>query len=230
MESNENAIQKIKVSIIRGGGCIAFIEKFLSSTKYLNTKYVRISNIISASSATIIVFWADLEFTYELYLLLHKLPISKKVWIFLTDMDHLLTPTVDNLDLSPFHGNLAIQLRKKEIPGLMNFLWNIALEKYGSNDFFVRFKSLLYQCDQHMGMVLYNTCRQDVVKMKQLMSTKTLVESYCLYNAVYVLAYALQEFTASRYWLEKHKLGTSPTLANLKPWMVISANMSNLSK
>ncbi|KAM5145614.1 vomeronasal type-2 receptor 26-like [Mantella aurantiaca] len=192
-ESHESAIQKIKASILREGGCIAFVKKFLSFTKYLNTEYIRIANIISASSATVIVLWADLEFTYELYLLLHKLPIPKKVWIFLTDMDHLLTPTIDNLDLSPFHGNLAIQLRKREVPGLRDFLWNTTLEQYDNNDFMIIFKFFLYQCDRHDGMLLYNTCRHDVEKKKKLMSAETLVESYCLYNAIYALAYALQE-------------------------------------
>ncbi|XP_072286982.1 vomeronasal type-2 receptor 26-like [Pyxicephalus adspersus] len=219
-ESNENAIQTIKASIIHGGGCIAFIKKFLSSTKYLNSEYVRIAHIITASSATVIVFWADLEFTYELYLLLHKLPISKKVWIFLTDMGHLLTPTIDNLDLSPFHGNLGIQLMKHEVPGLMEFLWNTTLEQYDNTNFIILFKSSMYHCNQHKGKVLYHTCRHDLEKKKKLMGAETLVESYCLYNAIYALAYALQDLLTSRYWLEKHRLGTSPALTNLKPWML----------
>ncbi|XP_075692775.1 vomeronasal type-2 receptor 26-like [Rhinoderma darwinii] len=215
VESNENAIQKIKLSITRAGGCIEFTEKFLSSTNYRFTEHVRMAKVISDSSATIIIFWADLEFTYNLYLLLHELTKTKKVWILLTDMDHLLIPTLDILDLSPFHGTLAIKVKKLEIPGLMPFLWNVTLDHYAFCNFISNYKFFIYECERCKDGLLY-TCKHNKTKKKILMGLETLVESYRVYNAIYALAHALQMFMASKYWKESHRQGAA--LSYQRPW------------
>ncbi|XP_069610580.1 vomeronasal type-2 receptor 26-like [Ranitomeya imitator] len=208
VESNENAIQKLKSSIITQGGCIEFTEKFLGSTNYWITEYERIAKVISESTATIIVFWADLEFTTNLYFLLHTLTRTEKVWIILTDMYHLLNPTTDIFDLSPFHGALAVQMKTMEIPGLMPFLWNITLDQYTFCNFIFLCKIVLYECKLVDGKLLHHTCKHDKAK-KILMGVETLVESYRVYNAIYALAHALHMFMASKYSKESQIEGVS---------------------
>ncbi|XP_056394669.1 vomeronasal type-2 receptor 26-like [Hyla sarda] len=218
VESNENAIQKLKFSITIGGGCVEFTEKFRSSSNYMFSEHIRIAKVISDSSATIIVFWADLEFTYNLYLLLHRLTRTKKVWIFLTDMEHLLLPTIDNLDLTPFHGNLAIQMKKLKIPKLMPFLWNITLDQYTFCNFIFFYKTILYNCKLFNNGPLYHTCIHDQSKKMKLMGLETLVESYRVYNAIYALAYAFQMFLVSKYRKDLHKEGA--VLSYPHPWKI----------
>ncbi|XP_071979060.1 vomeronasal type-2 receptor 26-like [Engystomops pustulosus] len=191
VESNENAIQKLKISIMKGGGCIEFTEKLRSSTNYRSTEYKRVANVISDSSATIVVFWADLEFTVKLYIVLKELIKTRKVWIFLTDMDHLLMLT-KNLDFSFFNGTLAIQMQKLEIPGLMPFLWNITLDQYTHCHFILHYKAIMYKCEVVNSSLLYETCKHDMTKKKSLIGEETLVDSYHIYNAIYALANALQ--------------------------------------
>ncbi|XP_075117019.1 vomeronasal type-2 receptor 26-like [Leptodactylus fuscus] len=214
VESNEDAIQKLKFSIMRGGGCIEFTEKLLSSTNYMSNEYVQVAKVISDSSATIVIFWADLEFTFKLYRLLYELTKTKKVWIFLTDMDHLLILTI-NLDISFFNGNLAIQMKKSEIPGLMPFLWNITLDQYGFCNFILYYMMSMCECEVVNGSVLYHTCQNDMAK-KMLMGLETLVDSYQVYNAIYALAHALQRLMASKSWKVLHREGAA--ISYQLPW------------
>ncbi|XP_066438163.1 vomeronasal type-2 receptor 26-like [Eleutherodactylus coqui] len=216
VESNENAIQKLKYSITRGGGCIEFSEKFLSSLNYKDSEPERILKVISNSTATVIIFWADLEFVYNLYRLLENLTRTKRVWLLITDMDHLLMPTIDELDLSPFHGALEIQMRKKEIPGLMSFLWNITLGQYTECYFILYYKAIIYDCESLNGSVLIKTCKHNKTRKMRLLGSMTLVSSYPVYNAIYALAHALQMFMDSKYWKELHR--EKGALSHLLPW------------
>ncbi|KAM4019324.1 vomeronasal type-2 receptor 26-like [Anomaloglossus baeobatrachus] len=216
VQSNENAIQKLKSSITTQGGCVAFTEKFFISTNYKFSEHIRMGKIISESSATIIIFWADLEFTYSLYILLHNVTRTEKVWIFLTDMYHLLIPTIDNLDLSPFHGTLSIQMTKQEIHGLIPFLWNITLDQYTVCYFILLYKIILYECELVDGKLVYHTCKLNTAKKRSLMGLETLVESHRVYNAIYALAHALHMFTTSKYWEESQIEGEALSYAH--PW------------
>ncbi|XP_069800133.1 vomeronasal type-2 receptor 26-like [Dendropsophus ebraccatus] len=218
IDNNESAIQRLKSSITIGGGCVEFTEKFRSYSNYLFTEHTRIAKVISDSSATIIIFWADLEFTYGLYLLLHELSRTKKVWIFLTDMEHLLMPTIDKLDLTPFHGNLAIQMKKMEIPKLMPFLQNITLDHYNFCNFIFCYKSIIYQCEIFNGVVLNDTCSHNTTKKMMLLGLETLLESYRVYNAIYSLAHAFQMFMVSKDWKELHREEASPSYPH--PWKI----------
>ncbi|KAM3912124.1 vomeronasal type-2 receptor 26-like [Leptodactylus fuscus] len=216
VDSNEDSIQKLKSSIMRGGGCIEFTEKFLSSTNHESIEHLQMANVISKSSATVIVFWADLEFTFKLYRLLKKLTSTKKVWIFLTDLDYLQIPLTDTKDLNQFHGNVGIQIKKLEIPGLMPFLWNVTLDQYTVCKFTYFFKFVMYDCENVNGSVLYRTCKHNMARKKMMMGLETVVDSYQVYNAIYALAHALHMFMVSKSWKELHRERTAPSYR--LPW------------
>ncbi|XP_040262280.1 vomeronasal type-2 receptor 26-like [Bufo bufo] len=117
-------------------------------------------------------------------------------------MDHLLIPTIDNLDLDPFHGSLAIQMKKMEIPGLAPFLWNITLDQYTLCNFIFNYKVIIYECKLFDGYLLPHTCKHNKKKKAMLLGSEALADSYQVYNAIYALAHGLQMFMASKYWKE----------------------------
>ncbi|KAM4641734.1 vomeronasal type-2 receptor 26-like [Discoglossus pictus] len=197
-ESSENAIEELSNIIVGDGACIDFKEKFLSVKKYISFEYTTMAEKIMRSSATVILFWADLEFTFSFYSLLNKFLISNKVWLIVSDMEHLRTPTID-IDLTQFHGSLAFQISRREIPGLMPYLLNRTLDQYPETLFKIMFKVLTYECPKSFSLVRHHTCRHDKKKAEKMMGDQTSVASYRIYNAIYALAYALHGLFSSRY-------------------------------
>ncbi|XP_018416996.1 PREDICTED: vomeronasal type-2 receptor 26-like [Nanorana parkeri] len=80
LESNENAIQKVKAFIISGGGCIAFIKKLRSSTKYLNTECLNffIKRVYFTNTAGEHIYFDKYGDAIGEYDLVNRISIQKK--------------------------------------------------------------------------------------------------------------------------------------------------------
>ncbi|XP_053330110.1 vomeronasal type-2 receptor 26-like [Spea bombifrons] len=221
-EINESAVQRLTVVITKNGGCIDFSKKFLSFFKYKSDEYIRMSETIAKSSATVILFWADLEFTFNFYLVLRNLLTSRKVWIIMTDMEHLLTPTIDTLDLSPFHGSLGFQISRRDVPGLMPFLLNATLEQHPESDVTYFFKILTYRCNRSRDYLYLDTCRHDLQQKKQLLGAQISLAGYRVYNAVYALAHALHDLLTYRCQKERDNNNGVAALCpkDVDPWQL----------
>ncbi|XP_007440987.1 vomeronasal type-2 receptor 26-like [Python bivittatus] len=211
-DNGEKFVQNMVSMFVQKGICSSFIERFPVMT-YTNNIFdlvemgIKMYKRMMRSTADTVVVHGEIDHIITLRLLsksLHSLWTQSKVWIMAAQIDFTSLPFQRMEDIDFIHGALSFAIHTKEVLGFRNYInmRNPVLEK--ENSLMRLFWRNAFQCSFSDSMIDEEDgipCTGEE-KLETLPTTVFEMDmtshSYCIYNAVYVVAHALHDFHASR--------------------------------
>ncbi|XP_068960302.1 vomeronasal type-2 receptor 26-like, partial [Petaurus breviceps papuanus] len=189
--------------IRRNKACVAFTEKIPVSERRHAESQVDFMPRIMASSAMVIIVHGDPDSLMILRYSQHPFFGIWKVWIITSHWDVTMKPYSHYA--YPFYGALIFSHQTSEIPGFKEFLRTITPNKYPGDIFLKSFWVSAFGCPDEPTKLERDDCSPNAsLEMLPLhyfdMPMSSL--SYLLYNAVYAVAWALQEILYAKSEIE----------------------------
>ncbi|KAG2462795.1 CASR protein, partial [Polypterus senegalus] len=186
---------------IKPFGCIAFTETFPKAQEKF--KYLQIINTIKHSTAKVIVVFSPTANLIALSTEIIQHNLTGRQWVA-SEAWSTSNTVATNENFPFFGGTIGIAIRRGEIPGLDNFLFQIRPTSDPNNNLILRFWETMFECKFQETVNNQNDTAFPVSKMctgyEDIKSTRTAYTdvsesraSYNVYKAVYALAIALHE-------------------------------------
>ncbi|XP_048372616.1 vomeronasal type-2 receptor 26-like [Sphaerodactylus townsendi] len=199
-----------------------YMEGYLKSFSKLYEKMMGSdSNIIifNGQSRSFMVASGLIELTHTKYMV----PKPKgKVWIVTA---HMELKTYDNpigCDVQTFHGMISVAIHSSELQGFQEFFKSRKPSSAEGDVFLKDFWSYTFHCalpNSVLGNVHQANCTGDeTLKDLPAFEVSMTGHSYSIYNAVYVVAYALQAMHSSKVGAKMQ--GERKKLPNQQPWQL----------
>uniref|UniRef100_A0A4X2LGM6 G-protein coupled receptors family 3 profile domain-containing protein n=1 Tax=Vombatus ursinus TaxID=29139 RepID=A0A4X2LGM6_VOMUR len=178
----------------RKGVCLTFMLKIPPNENYSLFPHSEVMGILHATSANVIIFYGsdnvvfDWEFEKEDYLSYNKVCITTSQWDFSMRPNTLLVES--------FSKSLIFSSQRKEIPTFIPFMRAIKPAKYPEDIFLKTFWSLFFPCPLNEKQWKEEDCSINTsLEMLPLRNFDMSMSSrsYNIYNAVYAVAWALQQ-------------------------------------
>ncbi|XP_044526955.1 vomeronasal type-2 receptor 26-like [Gracilinanus agilis] len=179
--------------------CVAFTEKIpVSERRHAESQVAFMPRIIGSSAKVIIVHGDTDSLMILRYSQLHTIPIWK-VWIITSHWDVTVRPY--SRDSETFHGSLIFSHQTSEIPGFKAFLGTVTPAKYPGDIFLKSFWVSAFECPDEPAKLEREDCflnaSLEMLPLHYFDMTMSGL-SYLVYNAVYAVAWALQEMLQTR--------------------------------
>ncbi|XP_053117327.1 vomeronasal type-2 receptor 26-like [Hemicordylus capensis] len=217
-DNGEAFVQTVLPMYSRRGICFDFIEIFLQLTfsshidKMIAKVYEKI-HIVMGSTANVAIVYGEIQSMMFLRALLEistfeEISGKSKVWIMTAQMDFTSLPLQRSWDLDFLHGALSFAIQTKNVIGFQKFVWmrNPTSEK---DDGFIKvFWQEAFLCSFPTSEV--DDERRKICTGEEKLETlpgsvfemSMTGHSYSIYNAVYVVAHALDAMHSSKF---KHR-------------------------
>ncbi|XP_043929432.1 extracellular calcium-sensing receptor-like [Protopterus annectens] len=218
---------KVKEELIKTGACIAFSETIPALHSDMKIQYI--SETIRKSSANVIVVYSVDVDLYPLMLVNAQNNVTGKVWVG-TDgwtQSYLLSKSDF---LRTLQGTLSFLVRKGNISGFTEYIYSLNPYRNPNDIFLKQFWELVFNCKLQILENNYknmtkesNVCvgdetledmKLDIFKLNDLRNT------YNIYNAIYAVAYALQDMISCRYREGPFGNGTCAVMNDFQPWQL----------
>ncbi|KAJ7313806.1 hypothetical protein JRQ81_005520 [Phrynocephalus forsythii] len=213
----EEFAQTVKLILTRHSICVAFLEKAPSFSAAVTSNgypYYIFNNIRALHSllftkANVVIGYGDTSYMLGLELLLHQHEKStrrllQKIWITTAQWDFTSKVFLSTWNVKHFHGSLSFAIHKNEPPGFHSFLQNFNPYEHSSSSFIQQFWKDAFGCAISNSLKSTRNLKICTEKDKLESLPQTVFEmsmsgeSYNIYNAVSVLAYALQAICSSK--------------------------------
>ncbi|XP_043929410.1 extracellular calcium-sensing receptor-like [Protopterus annectens] len=222
--------QILKEELSKAGACIAFFETI--ATVNTDNKIQYISEIIQKSSTNVIVIYAADITIFPLMQEIARNNVTGKVWIACDSWIDFPLLSHTNY-FKTFQGTLGFMMRRGEMPGFKEFIHRLYPTNDPENIFLKVFWEMVFDCKLHYPEM--NETIQEKVKQGQICTGDEKLEltglhffdleqlrfTYNVYNAVYAVAYALQNLTSCKSGVGPFTNGTCTTINNFKPWQLL---------
>ncbi|XP_029440282.1 vomeronasal type-2 receptor 26-like [Rhinatrema bivittatum] len=209
-DSSSRAVQILKESIERNGGCIAFVEIFSTNNIIPPEKLRKRFQSIRASSVNAIIFYSDKDALLHEHANIMKTP--GKVIITTAEWDIY---SVDN-DLGFKNNTLAFTIEKKNIPSFFKFIRETDLTRLPSTEYTKDwFRGL---CGSYCPKTVRRSCSKNTLPYYPHCTAKHFASSYAVYNAVYALAHALHEMVMPGFRKDTTRRAEGHRLLDGLPW------------
>ncbi|MEE6512413.1 hypothetical protein FKM82_019376 [Ascaphus truei] len=214
----QEGILATKMEIMRTGACIAFIESILISQPDRNTPHL--SRVITESNASaVVVFSSDANFLLVVEELLRR-NITGKIWVACESWSTSAVVTKERY-WGVLRGTIGLTPHSGQIPGFREFLNTSHHQKTPDDIFMIEFWEQNFGCKwERTGTPLHNGTRL-CTGQESLGSTFSNIQAlwltYSVINAVYALAWALQDVLM-------HRQECCPELrgrCTFQPWEVL---------
>ncbi|KAM4771301.1 vomeronasal type-2 receptor 26-like [Rhinophrynus dorsalis] len=172
-DSDQRGSHELKDMIIKSGGCVAYLETLSSD---LNIEQFLWKRILETSGVNVVIIYCSSEYFDDLLLMTSDMDpkvvfIMSCTWSYPTDYE-------DSVVLLALNGSLLVSIRKGNILGFKDFLYNVNPQKYPDD-------RRLENTDSCKG----NETLQNVPLNQYNVYNFRL--TYSIYTAVYALAHAL---------------------------------------
>ncbi|XP_016850865.2 vomeronasal type-2 receptor 26 isoform X1 [Anolis carolinensis] len=207
-ESGENFVYDILPMFHQKGICFDFVrnlprETFSTNIENLVLKYYEMYEVIARSTANVVILYCENQCTVVLRMVFHdaefeERPPKSKVWIMTAQMEFTSIPFQRYFSLRSFHGTISFAVSANEVSGFQQFLQNMNPALENQESLMRVFWELTFQCsfpstasNEDIGNICTGEEKLETLPGSLFEMTMT-AHSYSVYNAVYVVAHALQ--------------------------------------
>ncbi|XP_069072135.1 extracellular calcium-sensing receptor-like [Pleurodeles waltl] len=219
----------LKEELLKAGVCIAFHE--IIPVVITASKTESIIEVLKMSSARVVIAYTTATYMIPVMDELSRQNVSGIVWI--ATESWAASPTIANKGYGAvMNGTIGLAIHEEEMPGFKDFLHHLH-PSTSSNDILIKpFWEAAFGCQ--WPSLDNNTTPQDH-KMKRLCSGTEKLETnenpdiahpdlrltYNIYNAVYIVAKALQDMQACMPGNGPFYNNTCASLWNFRPWQLL---------
>ncbi|XP_062992780.1 vomeronasal type-2 receptor 26-like [Elgaria multicarinata webbii] len=229
-DKGENFVQTLMPILSQSGICPAFIDRMPSLTDFseLHEAYLKTEkeiHLFSNSMVKVLVVYAATHCILGLkYLLVQtedKPETLSRVWIFTAQWDFPALQFHRNWDIQVFQGALSFAVQDNKVQGFQNFLQTINPQSLSGDTFIWDFWEQAFDClfsDAPAAGKGNGTCTgmETLQSLSGPFFEMTMTpQSYSVYNAVYIMAHALQAMHSAN---TKNRLASA--LPNPQPWQL----------
>ncbi|KAG6539736.1 type-2 vomeronasal receptor [Crotalus adamanteus] len=227
-ESGEIFLQKLQLLFSQKGICYAFSERIPKATyieEYINMipKWIHIHQLIIKSKANAVLVYGEIFSMFSLQTLIGLGEMQNmtrlsmgKVWVMTAQLDFASTSYHMRMNIHVFHGSISFTVPSGEVQGFKSFLQQRDIFQTNEDSFLEHFWTQTFRClfpDSKMGKRNSEACsgQEKLENLPSLAFEMSMTgHSYSVFNAVYVVAYALhalyQSKSKHRARMEREKL------------------------
>ncbi|XP_061447769.1 vomeronasal type-2 receptor 26-like [Rhineura floridana] len=234
----ENFLQNLIPMLTKSGICTAFIDRMTFRTDFteLTDEFQRIGDVlcfIQNSKVKALIVYAETRPSLDLILLLHEAETEDmtetslgRLWIMTAEWDFPAVQYQRTWDIKVFQGALSFAVHSTEVQEFQNFLLTLNPHSPRGDNFIRDFWEQAFDC-----LISYSNVDEESSgictgkeKLESLsgpfFEMSMTPQSYSIYNAVYVIAHALD----AMYSLNS-KHGTVTALPNPQPWQTAPSSL-----
>lgn len=235
-------VQMFTPLLFQNGICSAFIDQIqkldssdaLTNFFFMSSFQKSLRLFLTKTNVKVIVINADTHTVLLFKWILHSTAgenvtntIMGKVWIMTAQWDFSSQTFYRTFNVKTFHGALSFAVKSNEVLEFQGFIRNVSLH-WPEGDGFIRifwqqaFNCLLSDSKDDEDNPYICTGEEKLESLPgPFFEMSMTAQSYCLYNAVYVIAYALDAMYSSRKKYRRIvRNGENLELLNLQPWQV----------
>ncbi|XP_043929426.1 extracellular calcium-sensing receptor-like [Protopterus annectens] len=218
---------QVKEELLKGGACIAFFETI--PAVYSEKKTHLISETIKKSSANVIVIFANDFDLYSFMEVTVQNNVMGKVWVA---SDGWSEPYLfsKNEFLRTLQGTLGILVRRGDVLGFKEYIYNLNPYKNPDDIFLKNFWELVFNCKLQIPDKSNKTLTKELnfcVGNETLQGMKLdffelteLRNTYNVYNAIYAFAHALHDMISCRHGEGPFDNGSCALKHDFQPWQI----------
>ncbi|XP_039203196.1 vomeronasal type-2 receptor 26-like [Crotalus tigris] len=233
-DDGERFVQTLTPLLAHHGICPAIIAKIPTLSHYLNYYELLMhtspeSMLLTSSEVNVFVLHANhrtitcIKWLIYMYDLLegNKTKSVNKIWIMTAHWDFSSDILQKSFDMMFFHGALSFAIHSKELLGFTHFLQGLHPHSDNNDKFIPIFWQQAFGCSLSGDNGKECTGEEKLGHLPGVLFEMSMTsQSYRIYNAVYLLAYALHEIykpkPETRAVFNRCRL----TFLNLKPWQI----------
>ncbi|XP_041429886.1 vomeronasal type-2 receptor 26 [Xenopus laevis] len=192
-ESGLKMSQMLQKEFELNGICFAFLEFIPYRSALDDAKKLHIVRSLNSSAANVNIAYGDRDYMLTLSIILYMFPISEKVWIISSQWDVASGLDYFFLPFVSFNGSLAFTRHISSIQGFEDFLLTLTPDDFPNDPIIKSSWFELYSCvwkGNNKALACNGT--EEIQKIYENIYKDISINSYSIYNAVYMLAYALQ--------------------------------------
>ncbi|XP_041850819.1 extracellular calcium-sensing receptor-like [Melanotaenia boesemani] len=209
-----------------GGGCLAYLEVLPWDSNPSELK--RIVHLIKKSTARVVIVFAHEIHMIQLMEEVARQNVTGRQWI--ASETWTLASVLQTSELMPYlSGTLGIAIRRGDIPGLREFLFQINPDQNDNNknNMVRQFWEHTFQCKfdpadwiETEGALC--TAEEDITHIEtEFLDLSNLRPEYNVYKAVYSLAHALDDLLHCESGRGPFRGHSCATLQTLEPWQLV---------
>nr|XP_021483724.1 LOW QUALITY PROTEIN: vomeronasal type-2 receptor 116-like [Meriones unguiculatus] len=191
------------------GICIAFLKLIPGTMNSLSNELWKNLEEIQESSANVIVIYGDIGSSQGLIRHIGNLFMIWKVWVLNSQWDAV--SHADYLMVESFHGSLIFTHHHKEMVEFTDFFQKVNPYKYPEDTYLPKFWYLFFKCSfSELDCHLLENCQPNAsleLLPRHIFDPAMTEESYNIYNAVYAVAYSLQEMNLQQIQTQPYANG-----------------------
>ncbi|XP_043929388.1 extracellular calcium-sensing receptor-like [Protopterus annectens] len=221
---------KVKEELVKAGACIAFFETI--PAMYSEMKINHISKIIQTSSVNVIVIYSTEVNLYPVLEVIARNNVTGKVWIA-SDAWAQSYMFFKNEFLRILQGTLGFLVRKGDIPGFKQYIYNLNPYNNPADIFLKHFWEIVFDCKLQIIDNTYKTNENLTNESKICNGDETLQgmsldffqlndlrSTYNIYNAMYSVAHAVSDMLSCRHGKGPFGNGTCVVINDFQPWQI----------
>ncbi|XP_048372748.1 vomeronasal type-2 receptor 26-like [Sphaerodactylus townsendi] len=216
-ETGGRFVQEMVPMLSENGICVDFIATmpeiaFSSEVVEVVAEMVEMYNVVMGSTAKVLVLHGEIHTMIILRLFLQlpeledmSVKATGKIWILTAQMDFTALAFERSWDISSIHGAISFAVHSVELSGFQEFIQERNPNSKENDDFIRLFWQLVFLCSFFNSTAVQGDgeiCTGEE-KLKDLpgsvFETITTAHSYSIYNGVYAVAYALQDWQFSSF-------------------------------
>ncbi|XP_070583819.1 vomeronasal type-2 receptor 26-like [Erythrolamprus reginae] len=237
-DNGENFLHKMQPLLSENGICPSFIQRLLQLIhmedfpEVIQTLFNITMNWINSRANAFLVYGESVTIMWLRILTFiidpgsKEIALFRRVWIMTAQIDFILSGFQISWDLHMFHGSISFTVHSRAVAGFKEFLQTLNPLSVSRDRFLQEIWEQAFDCSlpkPELEEMHSKPCTGEM-KLEDLpgpvFEMEMTGQSYSIYNAVYVVAYALQALSTLHFNRKKTMRYKNPDLPHLQPWQL----------